>query len=108
MAQNFTNFKETVGSGATDLLTATTNDTLIGLRCANILLTPIVIDVWIFVNGVGTYYFVKNATLGVGASLELMNGGSRLNLQNNDVLRASTDTTGGMSVIGSVVAAISA
>ena len=62
----------------------------------------------VFINdGSNDYYLIKNATIVSGGSLELIDGGSKIVMQNNDILKAKSDTASSLDVWASFVDAIS-
>lgn len=107
MAQDFTEIKaRNVGTSATTLLTANTNDCIIGLRVCNVSSSSINISVYISTGG-SDYYLQKNSPLPVGSSLEVT-GNSKINLQNGSVLKVLSDTASSADVWGSYIDGISA
>ena len=85
MAQDFTEIKaRNVGTSASTLLTANTNDCIIGLRVCNVATSAINISVFISSGG-SDYYLQKNTPLPVGGSLEVTV--TKINLQNGSVLK---------------------
>jgi hypothetical protein len=66
------------------------------------------IQVDVFINdGSNDYYLIKNAPIVSGGSLELIDGGSKIVMQNNDILKAQSDTASSLDVWASFVDAIS-
>ena len=62
----------------------------------------------VFINdGSNDYYLIKNAPIVSGGSLELIDGGSKIVMQNNDILKAKSDTASSLDVWASFVDAIS-
>tara|TARA_X000000950_G_scaffold218801_1_gene263448 strand:- start:88 stop:411 length:324 start_codon:yes stop_codon:yes gene_type:complete len=107
MAQDFTEIKaRNVGTSATTLLTANTNDCIIGLRVCNVASSAINVTVFI-TNGGNDFHLQKNTPLAVGGSLEVT-GNSKINLQNGSVLKIQSDTASSVDVWGSYIDAISA
>ena len=76
------------------------------MRCANTTTSTINIDVFIN-DGSNDYYLIKNAPIVPGGSLELIDGGSKIVMLNNDVLKAKSDTASSLDVWASFVDAIS-
>ena len=58
-------------------------------------------------DGSNDYYLIKNAPIVSGGSLELIDGGSKIVMLNNDVLKAKSDTASSLDVWASFVDAIS-
>jgi hypothetical protein len=107
MAQDFTEIKaRNVGTSATTLLTANTNDCIIGLRVCNVASSAINVTVFI-TNGGNDFHLQKNTPIPVGGSLEVT-GNSKINLQNGSVLKIQSDTASSVDVWGSYIDAISA
>ena len=107
MAQDFTEIKaRNVGTAASTLLTANTNDCIIGLRVCNVASSAINVSVFI-TSGGNDYYLQKDTPLPVGGSLEVT-GNSKINLQNGSVLKVQSDTASSVDVWGSYIDAISA
>ena len=109
MAQNFRNYltRET-GTSAVDALggAADSFDTLISIRMSNITTSTIAVDVYLRRSS-ANYYLIKNAPIVSGGSLELIDGGSKIVMLNNDVLKAKSDTASSLDVWASFVDAIS-
>ena len=109
MAQNFKNYvQEAIGTSAVDVLGGATNsiDCLISVRMANVLTTTITVEAYIERGG-DNYYLIKNAPIVSGGSLELIDGGSKIVMHNNDILKAQSDTASSLDVWASFVDAIS-
>ena len=111
MAQNFRRFitRET-GAVAVDILPAAqvdSYDAVVGIRLVNIhASTDIEVDVYI-VRSATNYYLIKSAPVVVGGSLELIDGGSKIVLHDNDKIVALSDTASSLDVVVSYVDAIS-
>ena len=70
--------------------------------------TTSTISIDVFINdGSNDYYLIKNAPIVSGGSLELIDGGSKIVMLNNDVLKAKSDTASSLDVWASFVDAIS-
>ena len=107
MAQDFTEIKaRNVGTSASTLLTANTNDCIIGLRVCNVATSSINVSVFI-TNGGSDYHLQKNTPIPVGGSLEVT-GNSKINLQNGRVLKVQSDTASSVDGWGSYIDGISA
>ena len=107
MAQNFRNqVTRNIGT-AVDILTAVDSyDTVVGIRCANIASSTISVDVYI-VRSATNYYLIKNASITAGQSLELIDGGSKVVLHDNDKIMAVSNTATSLDAVVSYVDAIS-
>ena len=107
MAQDFERYIQiNVGTSAATVHTSNSDDAIISVRCANTTTSTINIDVFIN-DGSNDYYLIKNAPIVSGGSLELIDGGSKIVMLNNDVLKAKSDTASSLDVWASFVDAIS-
>ena len=107
MAQDFERYiQRNVGTSAATVHTSNSDDAIISVRCANTTTSTINIDVFIN-DGSNDYYLIKNAPIVSGGSLELIDGGSKIVMQNNDILKAKSDTASSLDVWASFVDAIS-
>ena len=107
MAQDFERYiQRNVGTSAATVHTSNSDDAIISVRCANTTTSTINIDVFIN-DGSNDYYLIKNAPIVPGGSLELIDGGSKIVMLNNDVLKAKSDTASSLDVWDSFVDAIS-
>ena len=108
MAQDFESTGIVITNSETNLLTANSDDAIVGLRLANVLTTAVTIDVYIDLNGAGTdFYIIKGASIPAGGSIELIQGGSKIVLNDTDVVRALCGSTNGVHAWISRVDAIS-
>jgi hypothetical protein len=112
MAQDFErNIARNVGTGAVTMRTANSDDALIGINIANVTTTQILMDV--FINdgsnddGSNDYYIIKDAPIPVGSALQVLDGGAKVVMQANDVLKVQSDTASSADVWVSVVDTIS-
>ena len=110
MAQNFRNYL-TRNTGATpvDILPEAlvdSYDAVVGIRLVNIVSSAITVDVYI-VRSATNYYLIKSALIGVGQSLELIDGGSKIVLHDNDKIMAVSNTATSLDAVVSYVDAIS-
>ena len=64
-------------------------------------------SVWNINDGSNDYYLVKDAPIPVGSALQVLDGGAKVVMQNNDVLKVQSDTASSADVWVSVVDAIS-
>ena len=107
MAQDFERYiQRNVGTSPVTVHTSNSDDAIISVRCANTTTSTISIDVYIN-DGSNDYYLIKNAPIVSGGSLELIDGGSKIVMLNNDVLKAKSDTASSLDVWASFVDAIS-
>ena len=107
MAQDFErNIARNVGTAAVTMRTANSDDALIGINIANVTTTQILMDVFIN-DGSNDYYIIKDAPIPVGSTLQVLDGGAKVVMQNNDVLKVQSDTASSADVWVSVVDTIS-
>ena len=107
MAQDFERYiQRNVGTSPATVHTSNSDDAIISIRCANTTTSTINVDVFIN-DGSNDYYLIKNAPIVPGGSLELIDGGSKIVMQNNDILKAKSDTASSLDVWASFVDAIS-
>ena len=110
MAQNFRNYiTRNTGATPVDILPAAqvdSYDAVVGIRLANVhASTDIEVDVYIV--RTNNYYLIKSAPVVVGGSLELIDGGSKIVLHDNDKIVALSDTASSLDVVVSYIDAIS-
>ena len=110
MAQNFRNYlTRNTGTTATDILpeaSVDSYDAVVGIRLANVSSSNISVDVYI-VRSATNYYIIKNVEILQGSSLELIDGGSKIVLHDNDKIMAVSNVASSLDVIVSYVDAIS-
>ena len=107
MAQDFErNIARQIGTSATTLRTANSDDALVGISLANIVATQILVDVYI-TSSANDYYLGKDISIPSGASLQLLDGGAKVVLQNGDALKIVSDTANSLDAWVSVVDSIS-
>ena len=108
MAQDFEgNGGQITNSETTLRAAANSDDAIIGLRLANILTTSITVSVWIDEGNSADRYLIKDVSIPPASSIELIQGSSKVVIQNGDVLRAQSATANGFDCWVSVVDAIS-
>ena len=110
MAQNFRNYiTRNTGATPVDILPAAqvdSYDAVVGIRLANVhASTDIEVDVYIV--RTNNYYLIKAVPIVVGGSLELIDGGSKIVLHDNDKIVALSDTASSLDVVVSYIDAIS-
>ena len=99
-----------IGTTARTIITANSDDAVIGIRLANILTQTIQADVYITSTASGgsaDSYIVKNVSIPQGSSIELIDGGAKVVLQSGDVLKAKSDTANSLNVWVSYIDSIS-
>jgi|TARA_R100000426_G_scaffold52900_1_gene38276 hypothetical protein len=107
MAQDFErNIARNVGTSASTLRTANSDDALVGINVANTTTSQINVDVFIN-DGSNDYYIVKTAPIPAGSALQLLDGGAKIVMQSSDVLKVQSDTASSADVWVSVVDSIS-
>jgi len=107
MAQDFERYiQRNVGTSAATVHTSNSDDAVISIRCANTTTSTINVDVFIN-DGSNDYYIIKNCPIVSGGSLELIDGGSRIVMKANDVLKVQSDTASSLDVWASFIDAIS-
>ena len=106
MAQSFTRtFSRNIGTADSRILTTTSTDAVIGIRLSNTTTSTINVDFSI-VNGGSRFYLIKNAPIVSGGSLELIDGGSKFIVENNDFLEAKSDTASSLDCWLSYIAQV--
>ena len=110
MAQNFGNsITRNTGATPVDILPEAlvdSYDAVVGIRLVNVASSSITVDVYI-VRSATNYYLIKSAPIGVGQSLELIDGGSKVVLHDNDKIMAVSSTASSLDAVVSYVDAIS-
>jgi len=107
MAQDFTRYKQrNIGTSATTLFTANSNDTIVGISVANV--TGSAVNADVFINdGSNDFYLVKTAPIPAGSALQVLDGGAKVVVQSGDILKVKSDTASSLDVWISTVDAIS-
>ena len=110
MAQNFRNsITRNTGATPVDILPEAlvdSYDAVVGIRLVNVASSTITVDVYI-VRSATNYYLIKNASITAGQSLELIDGGSKVVLHDNDKIMAVSNTATSLDAVVSYVDAIS-
>ena len=108
MAQDFERvLKQNVGTSATEIrAAANSDDAIIGMRFANKSGSVVTVDATVK-NSSTSYYLIKDAPIPAGGSLELIDGASKVVLQNGDAVKAFADTASAVDIIVSAVDTIS-
>ena len=93
MAQDFRRYKERnigITGGVRTILTANSYDTIIGIRVANVHSSSST-NVSVYINdGSNDFYIAKAVPIPAGSSIEFIDGGAKMVLENNDVLKISS------------------
>jgi len=107
MAQNFRRYTSNdVGTSAATLVTADSYDTIVGISVANV--TGSAVNASVYINdGSNDIYLVKDAPIPTGSSLQVLDGGAKVVMQNSDALKVVSDTASSLDVWVSAVDAIS-
>ena len=108
MAQDFVRYTAQATDSATTVFTANSNDAVIGIRVTNTTAAAITIDVFVTISGPTDRYIAKDLSIPPASSVELVTGGAKFVMQNNDVLKVESDTATSADVYVSVVDSISA
>ena len=109
MAQDFESNGKRITNSATTIVTADSDDAIVGLRFANILTTTDTLDVFITDAGDSnnSRYLIKGVSVPATSSIEIVQGGSKIVLNSGDVVRALCGTANGVHAWISRVDAIS-
>lgn len=107
MAQDFErNIARNIGTSASTLRTANSDDAVVGINLANVTTSQILVDVYVTVSS-ADYYIVKDAPIPAGSSLQVLDGGAKIVLQSGDALKIVSNTASSCDAWVSVVDAIS-
>jgi hypothetical protein len=107
MAQDFENaVARGVGATPVSVLVSNSDDAVIGLRLTNIVSSAINVDAYITISG-ALHYLVKTAPIPVGSSLELIDGGAKINLLTGNGITVVSDTASSLDCWISYIDAIS-
>ena len=107
MAQDFRNvLVRTIGTSDTTLLAGGNYDAVIGIRCCNILTSTIAVDVKIAKGG-DDYFLAKGVSIPPNSAIELIQGGAKIVLENNDILKAKSNTASSLDIVTSFIDDIS-
>ena len=90
MAQDFERTGQQITNSATTILTANSDDAIVGCRLANITSAAVTCSVWIAESGSTTRYLVKDLSIPPASSVELIQSGSKVVMQNTDVLKGQS------------------
>ena len=84
-----------IGASAVTVFTSNSDDAIVGIRLANVTTSQIKVDVFVETGsralggGDLNVYLIKNAPIPTGSSLELIDGGSKIVLQNGDAFKST-------------------
>ena len=107
MAQDFRRFtNNNVGTGAATVFTANSFDAIIGISLSNVSASEILVSAYVN-DGSNDIYLIKDAPIPAGSSLQVIDGGAKVVVQNEDVLYVVSNTASSLDSIVSVVDAIS-
>ena len=107
MAQDFERNKaRNIGTSASTLRTANSDDAIVGITLANTTTSQITVDVFIN-DGSNDFYIVKTAPIPVGSSLQVLDGGAKIVMQSADVLKVQSSASSSCDAWVSVVDTIS-
>ena len=107
MAQNFRRYTfNNIGTSAEILFTANSYDTVVGISVANVTASAVTASVYIN-DGTNDIYLIKDAPIPAGSALQVLDGGAKFVVQNNDALKVISDTPSSLDVWISTVDDIS-
>ena len=112
MAQDFEKaYKSQVTTSAHTLFTSNSDDAIVGIRLTNITTSAITIDCWVDVAAAGStasvVYLADDLSIPPKSSVELIQGGSKVVIQNTDLLRAQASAVNSCAAYVSYIDAIS-
>jgi|TARA_B100000700_G_scaffold272365_1_gene315942 hypothetical protein len=100
-----------IGTTARAVFDCDSDDAIVGIRMANVITSQITVDCFVRTAAAGgsdlDVYLIKNAPIPSGSSLELIDGGSKIVLQNGDQLFVKSNTDASLNCYVSFVDAIS-
>ena len=100
-----------IGTTARAVFDCDSADAIVGIRMANVITSQITVDCFVRTAAAGgsdlDVYLIKNAPIPSGSSLELIDGGSKIVLQNGDQLFVKSNTDASLNCYVSFVDAIS-
>ena len=110
MAQDFERTKaagiSNDSSSPTTLRTSNGDDAIVGINVANKGTSQITVTILIH-DGSADFIIIKDAPIPVGSSLQVLDGGAKLVMQNNDVMKAYCSTASSADIWVSAVDDIS-
>ena len=100
-----------IGTTARAVFDCDSDDAIVGIRMANVITSQITVDCFVRTAAAGgsdlDVYLIKNAPIPSGSRLELIDGGSKIVLQNGDQLFVKSNTDASLNCYVSFVDAIS-
>lgn len=106
MASTQTSYvNKAVGTSANTIFTASATTALVGLQAANIITTPVTVDVYV-TRSATDYYLVKGATVPVGGALALIGGDIKHFLINGDALKIVASAASSIDVLTSAAVGV--
>ena len=107
MAQDFRNvLVRQIGTADTTLLAGGDYDAVIGIRCCNVVTSTIAVDVKIAKGG-NDFFIAKGVSIPPNSAIELIQGGAKIVLENNDILKAKSNTASSLDIVTSFIDSIS-
>ena len=107
MAQDFErNIANNVGTSASTIFTADSDDAVVGINIANVTSSQIKVSVFITVSSVD-YHLVKDAPVPAQSAIQILDGGAKFVVESGDALKVVSDTASSCDVWVSAVDAIS-
>ena len=107
MAQDFErSIARNVGTSAVTIMTSNSDDAVVGINISNTTTSQITIQVFIN-DGSNDFYIVKNAPVPAGSALQVLDGGAKIVMQNNDILKVQSSADNSADVWVSAVDDIS-
>ena len=92
MAQDFErNIARNIGTSASTIFTADSDDAVVGINLANVTSNQIKASVFI-TSSCADYYLVKDAPIPASSALQILDGGAKFVLQSGDALKVQSDT----------------
>ena len=107
MAQDFrNNLQRNVGTSPVTLVTGGDYDAVIGIRICNTTTSAVLASCQI-VNGGNDHFIAKEVSVPPNSAIELIQGGAKIVLQNNDTLKAQSNTASSLDIVTSFIDSIS-
>ena len=107
MAQDFrNNLQRNVGTSEVTLVTGGDYDAVIGIRCCNVTTSTNEVDVFIDNSG-NDHFIAKGVVVPPNSAIELIQGGAKIVLENNDLLKAKSNTASSLDIVTSFIDDIS-
>ncbi len=90
-----------IGTTPRTIITANSDDAIIGIRLTNIVTQTMQADVYITSTASGgsaDSYIVKGVSIPQGSSIELIDGGAKIVVQSGEILQANSDPANHLTV----------